>query len=170
MVIFLLQSRMQFPGVWQKPWLPCHCQLTELWTNSFQAVQTVCFAVLLQFILSILNWWVAARTLSKPPWNHYGQQNLLHYFIREKSEQQVACLINCFPLSALHGGTKFLCLLILSTHNDKRKMMVGKSSFLSLRDSSCTCVSDGGEMGLTALSKPLTGTVRSGVLTGHDRE
>lgn len=56
MVIFLLQSRMQFPDVWQKTWLPCHFQLTKLWTNSFQSVQMVCYAVLLQFILFILNW------------------------------------------------------------------------------------------------------------------
>lgn len=57
-------------------------------------------------------------------------------------EQQVACLISCFLLSAFYGGTKFLCLLILSNHNDMRKMTVGKSSFLSLRDSRCISESE----------------------------
>lgn len=120
---------MQFPDVWQKTWLLCHFQLKALDKLScFQSMQIECYAILLSFTLLIFIWVAKHEHLVSLHRTTMVSKNLLDYFICEKSEQQVGCLINCFLLSALHVGIKFIHLLILTKYNVKRKMTVGEKA------------------------------------------
>lgn len=94
----------------------------------FQSVQIECYAVLLPLRLFIFIWVAKHEHLVSLHGTTMVSKNLFDYFICEKSEQQVGCLINCFLLSALHVGTKFIHLLILSKHNVKRKMTVRRKA------------------------------------------